>query len=201
MEQKEVWEKVARPWQSFRENQKLIEDVSEFLKGKAGKILDLGCGSGRYFAKIRGKIYAMDFSKKMLELAKGHAKEKGIDAEFFQAEAYALPFKDDFFDSAIFIAALHCIESAEKRKKSLEELFRVLKKEGKAIITAWSRNSERVKNKPKEAFIPWTVDGKKYFRYYYIYEKNELEALLKEVGFKILSIKEGKNIIAIVEKG
>ena len=198
MEQEKVWNKIARPWKSFRE--KPLKEVSDFTKGKKGNVLDLGCGSGRHFFKLKGKIYAVDFSKEMLKLAEKHSLEEGINVETIKTEMYKLPFKDNFFDSAMFIASLHCVESEKKRKKSLEELHRVLKKKGRAIITVWSRNQERIKNKPKEALIPWTVEGKQYLRYYYIYDKKEFENLLKSAGFKIVSIKENKNIVAIVEK-
>ena len=119
---------------------------------------------------------------------------------FRLAEADKLPLKDNFFDAAIFIATLHCIESDKKRKKALEELHRVMKKGSQAMVTVWSRNQERIKNKPKEALIPWTVGEEKYMRYYYIYEKDELKKLLEEAGFKVLSMKEDDNIVAIIEK-
>ena len=48
--------------------------------------------------------------------------------------------------------------------------------------------------------IPWTVDGKKYYRYYYIYEKNELRELLEKVGFKVIEIREDENIVAFIKK-
>ncbi|MBU2522872.1 MAG: class I SAM-dependent methyltransferase [Nanoarchaeota archaeon] len=198
MMQEKVWDKIANPWKIFRDEP--FEEVIEFLKNKKGNVLDLGCGSGRNFVKIDGKIYGVDFSSRMVEMARERAEDKNISAEIFKSEAYELPFNDNFFDHAIFIAVLHCIESKEKRKKSLEELFRVLKNGGEAMIAVWSRNEERIKNKPKEAMVPWTIGKKKYMRYYYIYDKKEFEDLLKSIGFKIISIKEDRNIVAIVKK-
>ena len=68
------------------------------------------------------------------------------------------------------------------------------------MISVWSRNNKRIKNKPKECFIPWTVQNKKYLRDTYIYDKQELEDLLKSIGFKIINSKEDNNIVFIVEK-
>ena len=197
--QQQVWEKIAKPWQKFRN--KPFPIVIEFLKNKTGKILDLGCGSGRHFLKLKNlKIYGVDFSDEMLKLAEKHAKQKNLNIILKKAFSERLPFEDNFFDSAIFIATLHCIRTASARKKALQELFRVLKLKANALITVWSKNQKRVKNKPKECFIPWTVNGKKYKRYTYIYDKEELEALLKKIGFRIVKSWEDKNINVVVEK-
>jgi ubiquinone/menaquinone biosynthesis C-methylase UbiE len=198
MNQEKVWDSISKPWKTFRV--KPVEEASEFLKNKKGKILDLGCGSGRNFVKTEGVIYAVDFSEKMLGYASEYAREQGIKVITKKALAYELPFEDNFFDAAIFIATLHCIKGKEKREKSLRELWRVLKPGAEAIISVWSRNHERIRNKPKESMIPWTVDGKKYLRYYYIYDNEELKELLEGVAFKIIDVSEDENIIAFVKK-
>ena len=145
----------------------------------------------------------------MLELAEARAKEAKIDVKFFKNETDNLQFKDNFFDAAIFIAVLHCIETEEKRKKSLKELFRVLKPGAEAIITVWDKDQERFKNSPKENKIPWTKDEKKYLRYYYLYEKEEITTLIKNTGFEITKVYNQeaqplnyskKNIILIIKK-
>lgn len=197
MEQEKVWESIAVRWQEFRD--KPINEVINFIKNKEGKILDLGCGSGRNFTKTKATIYAVDFSQEMLKYAREHAKKLKIKAKFKRAEANNLPFKNNFFDAAMVIAVLHCI-NGKKREKTIKELYRVLKPKAKALILVWSRNNQRIKNKPKECFIPWTIDGKKYQRYTYIYDKNEIKQLLENIGFKIKEISEDENITVIVEK-
>ncbi len=196
--QEEVWDEIAKPWQEFKDNP--LKEVIEFLKNKKGKILDLGCGSGRNFVK-GCKIYGTDFSDKMLEYAQQRARKLKIKVKQKKADTTKLPFKDDFFDSAICIAVLHCIEKNTDRKKTLRELFRVMKKGGEALIMVWSKKHRVLKNKERECFITWQVGKKKYPRYTYIFDKKELENLLKEVGFKILkSWEDDKNINIIVKK-
>ena len=198
--QKKIWDSIAPEWNRFR-NKPMLE-ASMFIDGKKGKILDLGCGSGRHLVKSRSlKFYGVDFSKEMIRLAKINAKKKGIDARFFVSNSHKLPFKDNLFDSAMYIAALHCIPSERFREKSLREFFRTMKKNSKALITVWSKNHIKFVNHPKESTVTWKKNSEELQRYYYLYDKQELRDLLKAVGFKIISIKDdNKNIIAILKK-
>ena len=211
--QRDVWDKIALPWKTFRA--KPLKEAVDFLKNRQGNILDLGCGSGRNFVhvkdkrKTKGMIYAVDFSGRMLKHAKEHAKMLGIGIKAVKAYAYSLPFKDNFFDAAIFIATLHCIPSAEKREEALQELKRVMKKGATAMITAWDKNQPRFAESEKEIFIPWKYGGKAYMRYCYLYDKGELLSLLKDAGFKIRKIFEktatkglysSRNIVVVVKK-
>ena len=207
MSQQKVWDSIAQPWKKFRVMP--IKEVQEFLKNKKGNILDLGCGAGRNFVENKGIIYGVDFSKEMLKCAKEYSKKNNVKVKLKNAKATKLPFKDNFFDSAIFIAVLHCIPKKEDREKSLRELLRVLKPNAEALISVWDYNQKRFKDSKKEAFMSWAHKKKKYLRYYYLYEKKEFKDLLKKVGFKIIKIMDReklfglysrKNIIAKVKK-
>jgi len=199
MDQKEIWDNIAKDWNRFRVN--TTDGVKEFLKDKEGNILDLGCGTGRNFVKINGTIYGVDFSKEMIKYARINAKKKGISSEFLVSSLGSLDFESDFFDSAIYIAALHCIVSKKERENSLKELFRVLKPNAEALITVWSKNHKKLVNHPKDATIIWKTKTEELHRYYYIYDKEELGELLESVGFDITSIEEdNKNIVVIAKK-
>ncbi|MBI4116907.1 class I SAM-dependent methyltransferase [Candidatus Pacearchaeota archaeon] len=189
--QQEVWNSIAVPWKSFRVNP--IPEVSEFLKNKNGKILDLGCGSGRNFTKVNGKIYGVDFSEEMLKHAKKFVEKNKFDVELAKAEAFDLPFKNNFFDAAICAAVLHCIPDAEKRETALRELFRVLKPNAEAWFSVWDKNQKKFKDAEKEIFIPWKYKGKEYNRYYYLYDKREYLDLLKKTGFEIIQANNSEN--------
>lgn len=196
--QNEIWEEIAEPWKTFRV--KPVEEVVEFLKDKEGKILDLGCGSGRNFTKIKAKTYGVDFSNSMLKFAKAQAKKKKMDVILKKAEANKLPFSDNFFDAAIFIAVLHCIPDERKRKKALKELLRVLKPNSEALITVWDKNQARFKKSPKELFIPWKHLGREYLRYYHLYNRKEFLQLLKEVGFEIVEDYDSANPLGLYSR-
>ena len=192
--QKQVWDNIAPLWSKYRN--KPSPTTIEFLKNKKGKLLDIGCGSGRNFTKKQNlQIYGIDFSEKMLEFA----KEKKIAKQLKLMQNQEIPYPNNFFDSAICVAILHCIKTKKNRTKLLKELNRTLKPGSKALVSVWGRESPRLKNKPKECHIPWKADEKQ-LRYTYIYNKTELEKELKQAGFKIIKGWEEQNVNFIVEK-
>ncbi len=196
--QKEVWNNIALDWKEFR--QKPRKEVIEFLNECGGNLLDIGCGSGRHFLRKEGlKVFGVDFSEKMIELAKQNVEKENLSLELKLMED-KIPYSNEYFDNFICIAVLHCIETKKRRIDFLREIVRVLKKEGKGFLEVWSRNQKRVKNREKDSFIPWTARNQKFNRYYYLYDLEELKKELESVGFKILEIKEKDNIEVLVEK-
>ncbi|RLG12014.1 hypothetical protein DRN73_03830 [Candidatus Pacearchaeota archaeon] len=193
--QKEIWDKIAPEWHEFKKIP--AKHVIEFLKKQSGNILDLGSGSGRNLIKIKkGKMYLIDFSEEMIKLAKQKAKKLKISAEFSISDLAKLPYKDNFFDSAICISSLHCLKPQEQ-KKAIKELYRVLKPNAKALIGVWNKNSKRFKNSLKEKLIAWRDKGK---RYYYLFDEKEIHNLFKKIGFKILSTHNSEMMINFIAK-
>jgi len=166
---------------------------SKFPKEKI-RIIDLGCGSSRNM--IVGdnlEYYGIDISLNQLKAAKKHVKEKGINAKFFKFSADNLDksiFKNEMFDYGLFIATLHCIEDEKERLNALYEFYRVLKKGAIGIITVWNSEDSRFNGLIGDTYMSWKKDGKEYYRYYYLYNKDELMNLLKSIGFKIIQIND-----------
>lgn len=195
--QEKVWDNIAPEWHDYKE---FASDKSiEFLKNCNGNVLDLGGGSGRHLTPIKdGKYYLLDFSNEMVRLAEKKAKRLGIAFEGIHASMTEIPFEDNFFDFAICISALHCIEGEENRLKAVKELYRVLKKGGTAYIGVWNFQSKRFKQKKgKDRFIGWTDKGK---RYYYLFDKEEIHELFKSVGFEIISEHNSEQMINFIVK-
>ncbi|PIY97270.1 MAG: hypothetical protein COY66_00025 [Candidatus Kerfeldbacteria bacterium CG_4_10_14_0_8_um_filter_42_10] len=209
--QEQVWDKIAPLWNKYKvahfgDDRKgnLIDD---FIDKNDKKILDLGCGSGRNFKSLidsgfKGKIYGVDFSREMLELARENAKKLEIDFELKKANAWQTGYDDDFFDKIICIATIHCILKKENRKKTLIECFRVLKPKGRALITVWNKSNKRWRGKNKEKLVSWNLGDKKVYRYYYLYDQEELIGELESAGFKIIkkNFGTGRNIVIECEK-
>ena len=196
-DQKQIWNNISEDWNEFKQIPSQFS--KDFLSKCTGNVLDLGSGSGRHLTKIpNGKMYLVDFSNKMIDLAKKKAKKLKINAEFEVAEITKLPFEDNFFDSAICISSLHCLQPKD-HKKAIKELHRVMKPKSKMLIGVWNFNSKRFNQKKgKEKLIKWRDKGE---RYYYLFTKEEIHNLFKKTGFKILSSHNSEMMINfIVEK-
>ena len=136
MDQEKVWDTIAKKWNQFRS--KTSPEITNYLTKRKGKILDIGCGSGRNLTKIKGLEWnACDFSKEMLKHAKERAKKMKMEVKFRKANSLRLPYKDKTFDHCILYAVLHCIKGEKQRIKTLKEMNRVLKPKGSAIISVW----------------------------------------------------------------
>ena len=188
--QEEVWDSIAIPWKEYRSNQ--VPIVAEFLKDKKGKIIDLGCGSGRNMAKNDDIEYCgVDFSENQLKQAWDYIQKNGINAKLFKSKADKLnkeDFPDEIFDYGLFIATLHCIESKKERENALKEFYRVLKPGAEALISVWNSEDKRFNSLKGDIYMSWKKDEINYMRYYYLYNLQEFLDLLKGVGFKILEI-------------
>ena len=186
--QKEVWDLIASGWTSFRQNPLGI--IEEFAKGwKPGKILDVGCGNGRNlkpFADLKYDCYGIDFSKNMVGVAKDFLKKHNVQAKVYVEKAEKLPFDDKSFDYVLALRVIPCILTEKERSKALDEIKRVLKKNGKAVITIWNKTNFKYLLSKKEALVPWRKKDRTLIRYYYLYSPAEITKILVEKGFKIL---------------
>ena len=103
-------------------------------------VLDAGCGTGLatlafYEAGYRPKeTYALDLSFKSLEVAKEQFEENKNRAvrnvRPVQGNLLSMPFEDEKFDLVLTVGALEYVSL----EKGLEELARVLKKDGVLVL-------------------------------------------------------------------
>lgn len=173
------------------------------------RVLDLGCGNGRYYEFFKDKnieYIGADNSESLIKIA----KEKYPKAKFQTENALALSFKDNYFNKIYSIAVLHRIPSYDFKIQFLKEAKRVLKPNGLFILTVWKLPFNNYSKKNlflllkftflkiikkskldfKDILEPW---GNQTEKYYHWFSKRELKKLLKKSGFKIKGIGVIKN--------
>jgi len=112
--------------------------INPFLKNlrKGSKILDLGCGIGRFsipLAKRGFQVVALDGCKSNLAILKALVKEKNIKIKLIHKMLHELTeFKNDEFDA---ILAIESICYTKHYKKVLDEMYRITKNKGIWIIS------------------------------------------------------------------
>ena len=119
------------------------QTVFSELKLREGDcFLDLGCGKGDYAlhaARIVGdssRVYALDRSKALVDGVTERADSEG----FNNVEAVVsditnqLPIEDNCVDVCFIATVLHIIGLAEDGKKLFNQIYRVLKKDGRLTI-------------------------------------------------------------------
>lgn len=107
--------------------------TKELCKGK--KILDVACGEGygSYCMSLWGaeKVYAIDISQTAIDKAKKYFSHDKID--FMCNEAEKLEMLED--NSIDLVVSFETIEHVNNDKKFLQEIRRVVKKDGMVIIS------------------------------------------------------------------
>lgn len=103
----------------------------------AGRILDVGCGTGALAGRLaeRGyQVVGVDPSGGMLELMRARRP----DVQAVEASGDALPFDDDGFDMVLTVAALHHVAEPEAVRRTLGEMTRVCRPGGRILV--WDHN-------------------------------------------------------------
>ncbi len=109
----------------------------------SGPSLDLGCGAGvevAYLAEQGFAAYGLDLSSAALRLAKQHACQEGVRAQFCAGSALELPFADASFSLVTDRGCLHHIRD-KHRKHYAREVARVVRSGGYFMVRGVAETS------------------------------------------------------------
>lgn len=116
----------------------VLTSAEHRLPKKIKTLLDLGCGEGRLllrFADRCERVVAIDPDPNRLSLAKKCISGHGIgNVHFYNNEVDAVSFPDNYFDVILLSHILEHLRS-DKVEAIMSEVLRILKPEGKLIIT------------------------------------------------------------------
>ena len=202
----ETWNTIAKSFDRTRRKPwKLCTDFINTLP-KTSIVADLGCGNGRHLipcARHCKKAIAIDISIELLHITQNSLIENNLrNVALLHSNVVNIPVKNNSLDALLFIASLHNIKRKENRIQSLKEIRRILKNNGKALISVWSRWQDKYRKKffkkwftqtGKDEFgdinIYWKQHGLNIPRFYHLYSKRELINDLQTAGLEILEIK------------
>ncbi len=114
--------------------EKIIHSILDVDSGMM--VLDVGTGTGRgmlYFVSKCKRVIGVDGTFSMLAKAKEKIKYND-NAELQVADALKLPFKDNSFDMVTTFNFLHLFRHPKKQSLFVNEMKRVLKKDGILFI-------------------------------------------------------------------
>ena len=115
----------------------IAEQIIQKTKLKNGKCLDAGCGTGalgRALANLTNmEVLFFDKSEDMLELTQKYVNEENLSvrSSFLLGDIHNIPYEDNALD---LIISRGSIPFWDDWSKAYEEIYRVLKKDGKAYI-------------------------------------------------------------------
>ncbi|HIE27474.1 TPA: methyltransferase domain-containing protein [Candidatus Poribacteria bacterium] len=104
-------------------------------RNKTGKLMDVGCGNGLFFAALQEEkglqFFGLDIYDEFLKEAKVITDDKPI---LIQGEMGKLPFKDNSFDIVVCLNTLFNQPSILDVETGLTEMMRVCKRTGRIIV-------------------------------------------------------------------
>ena len=128
----EFWDKSANNYDKTEKRFEFIhhksrESAKRYLSA-SDVVLDYGCGTGTTaceFASLVNNVQAIDISPKMVDIAKGKARDAAIqNIEFDVADIFDDRFKRQSFDKIFAFNMLHTISEPAKVVRRINELLK-----------------------------------------------------------------------------
>jgi SAM-dependent methyltransferase len=105
------------------------------------RVLDVACGTGNAAlraAEVGGRVTALDLTPELLEVGRALAADAGLEVDWIEGDAEALPFPDESFD--VVVSTLG-VMFAPRHRVAAGELVRVLRPGGRLVLCSWGEDS------------------------------------------------------------
>lgn len=123
--------------------QELATYRKEVVGSVSGVVLEIGFGSGANlpFYKNVTKLFALEPSSEMIDIAKKNAVNLSFPIEYIQTSAEKISFPDNYFDYIISTFSLCTVENPQL---VMQEIFRVLKPNGIFVFIEHGKSSKKL---------------------------------------------------------
>lgn len=141
----------------------IVRITKLFNRSGSRRLLDLGCGGGRhlvYLAKRGFDVYGLDSSPTGLAQTLNSLDESKVVGHVSLHNMVVLPYDNAYFDAVISVQVIHH-NTLKGMRRTVKEIYRVLKSGGLAWITipvSKTEPSKRQKKIEPGTFIP--LDGR-----------------------------------------
>lgn len=141
-------------WKGWSRLIKEIEAMEPFFFKREIRILDIGCGNGRFIEFLQEKeikfdYTGVDFNEDLLRIAK-QRYNKNKQIKFIQSDLLRLDTRefDGKFDLIVSFGVMHHIPGLSNRVQFIKNLIMHMEDNGYLVLTLWKFNEfERFKKK------------------------------------------------------
>jgi SAM-dependent methyltransferase len=138
---------VARTYDAGLADNRLVTVDQAFAEAhfdRPGRLLDLGCGTGRLllpFARRGFWVLGVDLSEEMLAVARDKAAAAGVPVQLLKANLVELDaLRDGAFDyAACLFSTLGMVIGAAERRRVVGHVFRLLRPGGRFVLHVHNR--------------------------------------------------------------
>lgn len=146
-----IWEKGTKSFsESLVNTNKIMMELASI--SQSDKVLDAGCGVGGaaifITTNVDASVIGITLSEKQVEFAQYHAKERKLDdrISFEQMDYTNTTYPNESFDT---VWACESISSAQDKVAFIKEAYRILKKDGKLILSDFFASKDDQEDKHK----------------------------------------------------
>ena len=128
----------------------IFETKAKSFIGKS--VLDLGFGDGRnipFFCNLNMNVFGMEISQNIVDKCKSFLENKGYYPKLSVGTNEQTYFKSSSFHYILGCHSIYYISEGKKFEDNLNEVFRILKKNGDLIFSIPDETSYIVKNSKK----------------------------------------------------
>ena len=212
------WERMERHKTEFAVTRRVL---TEWLPPAPAKLLDCGCGPGRYSVWLAGQGYQVtlfDLSGENLRFAEGKFAEAGLaQHRTVQGSAADLSaFAGEQFDAVLLMGPLYHLVEERDRHAAVSEAWRVLKPGGRlfaSFITQHAPIRYALKNSPEYiieqrdqlesfwqtgSFPPLRHDGSEFIGYFI--PPRDIPPLIESGGFRLRALLGVEGLCSLIEE-